>query len=141
VGRNFIWDLALSKLYSNCLLSTLNARASLQFSSRSTGDYHSAPRHNPVGVGSRRNDGSFSMEAMSPVRGLIYSEINAGLTLFRTSSARMTSRLVNRSTNIQTWSMELQSQRFVEKLGACLVFRLIFLVRFSKLEKMIHQVR
>jgi len=28
--RNFIWDLALTKLYSNCLLSTLNARASLQ---------------------------------------------------------------------------------------------------------------
>lgn len=27
--RNFLWDLALSKLYSNCLLSTLNARASL----------------------------------------------------------------------------------------------------------------
>ncbi|KIM37992.1 hypothetical protein M413DRAFT_448037 [Hebeloma cylindrosporum] len=27
---NFIWDLALTKLYSNCLLSTLNARASLQ---------------------------------------------------------------------------------------------------------------
>lgn len=26
--RNFIWDLALSKLYSNCLLSTLNARSS-----------------------------------------------------------------------------------------------------------------
>ncbi|KAF5383041.1 hypothetical protein D9615_004797 [Tricholomella constricta] len=26
---NFLWDLALSKLYSNCLLSTLNARASL----------------------------------------------------------------------------------------------------------------
>lgn len=26
---NFIWDLALSKLYANCLLSTLNARASL----------------------------------------------------------------------------------------------------------------
>ncbi|KAF5324081.1 hypothetical protein D9619_011225 [Psilocybe cf. subviscida] len=25
---NFIWDLALSKLYSNCLLSTLNARSS-----------------------------------------------------------------------------------------------------------------
>lgn len=28
-SRNFIWDLALSKLYANCLLSTLNARASL----------------------------------------------------------------------------------------------------------------
>ncbi|PPR03729.1 hypothetical protein CVT24_007377 [Panaeolus cyanescens] len=27
---NFIWDFALSKLYSNCLLSTLNARAELQ---------------------------------------------------------------------------------------------------------------
>jgi len=26
---NFIWDLALSKLYTNCLMSTLNARASL----------------------------------------------------------------------------------------------------------------
>ncbi|KAG6863410.1 hypothetical protein C0991_006124, partial [Blastosporella zonata] len=27
---NFLWDLALSKLYSNCLLSTLNARASMR---------------------------------------------------------------------------------------------------------------
>ncbi|EDR08944.1 uncharacterized protein LACBIDRAFT_296562 [Laccaria bicolor S238N-H82] len=27
--RNFIWDLALTKLYANCLLSTLNARAKL----------------------------------------------------------------------------------------------------------------
>jgi len=26
---NFLWDLALSKLYTNCLMSTLNARASL----------------------------------------------------------------------------------------------------------------
>ncbi|KAJ7579913.1 hypothetical protein C8J56DRAFT_1089505 [Mycena floridula] len=30
---NFIWDLALSKIYSNCLMSTLNARATLQNSS------------------------------------------------------------------------------------------------------------
>jgi hypothetical protein len=30
LSRNFIWDLALTKLYSNCLLSTLNARASLK---------------------------------------------------------------------------------------------------------------
>jgi len=119
VGRNFIWDLALSKLYSNCLLSTLNARASLQFSSRSTGDCHSAPRHNPVGVSSRRNGGSFSMEAMSSVRGSSYiPSRSAGITLFRTSSGRMTSRLVNRLTNIQTWNMGLQSQRFVANLGA-----------------------
>ncbi|KAJ7059512.1 hypothetical protein C8F01DRAFT_1210532 [Mycena amicta] len=27
--RNFVWDIALSKLYSNCLLSTLNARQEL----------------------------------------------------------------------------------------------------------------
>ncbi|KAF9041474.1 hypothetical protein BJ165DRAFT_1489239 [Panaeolus papilionaceus] len=27
---NFVWDFSLSKLYSNCLLSTLNARAELQ---------------------------------------------------------------------------------------------------------------
>ena len=75
--RNFIWDLALSKLYSNCLLSTLNARASLQFSSRSTVDYHSAPRHNPGTAPCRRNDG-FSMEAMSPARGSTYIN-NPGL--------------------------------------------------------------
>lgn len=31
--RNFIWDLALTKLYSNCLLSTLNTRAELKESS------------------------------------------------------------------------------------------------------------
>lgn len=31
--RNFIWDLALTKLYSNCLLSTLNARTELKESS------------------------------------------------------------------------------------------------------------
>ncbi|KAF9000864.1 hypothetical protein BDQ17DRAFT_1359107 [Cyathus striatus] len=39
---NFLWDLALSKLYSNCLLSTLNARASL--SEKSSG-YSNGGRH------------------------------------------------------------------------------------------------
>lgn len=29
-GRNFIWDLALTKVYANCLMSTLNARAALK---------------------------------------------------------------------------------------------------------------
>ncbi|KAJ7440773.1 hypothetical protein B0H11DRAFT_2352271 [Mycena galericulata] len=33
---NFVWDLALSKLYSNCLLSTLNARQSLNNASNSS---------------------------------------------------------------------------------------------------------
>lgn len=34
---NFIWDLALSKLYTNCLMSTLNARQSLNGVSTSNG--------------------------------------------------------------------------------------------------------
>ncbi|KAF8068069.1 hypothetical protein FPV67DRAFT_1171021 [Lyophyllum atratum] len=34
---NFLWDLALSKLYSNCLLSTLNARASLNEKTTNSG--------------------------------------------------------------------------------------------------------
>ncbi|KAJ3763781.1 hypothetical protein EV360DRAFT_65957 [Lentinula raphanica] len=33
---NFIWDLALAKLYTNCLMSTLNARSSLLTTSRSS---------------------------------------------------------------------------------------------------------
>ncbi|KAG6889268.1 hypothetical protein C0995_002263 [Termitomyces sp. Mi166 len=37
---NFLWDLALSKLYTNCLLSTLNARASLN--DKATGSSHAA---------------------------------------------------------------------------------------------------
>jgi len=34
---NFVWDLALSKLYTNCLMSTLNARQSLNSQSASGG--------------------------------------------------------------------------------------------------------
>ncbi|KAJ7441085.1 hypothetical protein FB451DRAFT_119456 [Mycena latifolia] len=33
---NFVWDLALSKLYSNCLMSTLNARQKLNSASHSS---------------------------------------------------------------------------------------------------------
>lgn len=36
IAVNFVWDLALSKLYSNCLLSTLNARQKLNSASRSS---------------------------------------------------------------------------------------------------------
>lgn len=41
---NFLWDLALTKLYANCLLSTLNARASSKESSsfNNAGQNHSA---------------------------------------------------------------------------------------------------
>ncbi|KAF8914426.1 hypothetical protein CPB84DRAFT_1759235 [Gymnopilus junonius] len=47
---NFLWDLSLSKLYSNCLLSTLNARESLQ---DLTG-YQSQQRHIVSSGGNRR---------------------------------------------------------------------------------------
>ncbi|KAJ3743233.1 hypothetical protein DFH05DRAFT_1300540 [Lentinula detonsa] len=35
-GLNFLWDLTLSKLYTNCLMSTLNARAGLLRNSQNT---------------------------------------------------------------------------------------------------------
>ncbi|KAJ3507118.1 hypothetical protein NLJ89_g6485 [Agrocybe chaxingu] len=56
---NFLWDLALSKLYANCLLSTLNARSGLQ---ELTG-YHSQQR-NVVSSGAiRRQQQDSSLEA------------------------------------------------------------------------------
>jgi len=36
IAVNFVWDLALSKLYSNCLLSTLNARQTLNSASHAS---------------------------------------------------------------------------------------------------------
>lgn len=66
--RNFIWDLSLTKLYANCLLSTLNSRASLQVSTRSTVDHHSLPRQMGTGLTPRRPDGGLSLEPMSPRR-------------------------------------------------------------------------
>jgi len=36
IAVNFVWDLALSKLYSNCLLSTLNARQKLNSASHAS---------------------------------------------------------------------------------------------------------
>ncbi|KAJ7016101.1 hypothetical protein C8F04DRAFT_1203242 [Mycena alexandri] len=35
-GSNFTWDIALSKLYANCLLSSLNVRHALQLASHVT---------------------------------------------------------------------------------------------------------
>jgi hypothetical protein len=49
---NFLWDLALSKLYTNCLLSTLNARQSLQ----ETTGYQSQQRHISSSGGNRRQE-------------------------------------------------------------------------------------
>jgi len=44
---NFIWDLTLSKLYTNCLLSTLNARSTL----KSMSGLHSGQRNVVIGDG------------------------------------------------------------------------------------------
>ncbi|KAF4588806.1 hypothetical protein EYR40_010361 [Pleurotus pulmonarius] len=55
---NFIWDLALSKLYSNCLLSTLNARASL-LNIPSSGSSNGNMNRNISSGGPRRHPESF----------------------------------------------------------------------------------
>ncbi|TFK36160.1 hypothetical protein BDQ12DRAFT_634540 [Crucibulum laeve] len=52
---NFLWDLALSKLYSNCLLSTLNARESLN----DMAGYQSQQRHAISSSGNRRQGDTF----------------------------------------------------------------------------------
>jgi len=60
--RNFVFDFALSKLYSNCLLATLNARASIQASTKSSTD---SARLNPIVLPSRR-------EGMPPTKQSAY---------------------------------------------------------------------
>ena len=49
--RNFLWDLALSKLYANCLLSTLNARMTIKESS------HGSLNQRQLGCGSSGTSG------------------------------------------------------------------------------------
>jgi len=53
---NFVWDLTLSKLYTNCLLSTLNARSTLLNNSQ-TGS--SGPFRDPESLSRRQNDFRF----------------------------------------------------------------------------------
>ncbi|KAJ2920612.1 hypothetical protein H1R20_g16481, partial [Candolleomyces eurysporus] len=49
---NFLWDLALSKLYANCLLSTLNARMTIKESS------HASLNQRQIGCGSSGTSGN-----------------------------------------------------------------------------------
>ncbi|EKM82062.1 hypothetical protein AGABI1DRAFT_112209 [Agaricus bisporus var. burnettii JB137-S8] len=60
---NFIWDLALTKIYANCLMSTLNARASLK--EMTSG--HSNQRHFSSTPGSSRRLNT-TTDPMSPLR-------------------------------------------------------------------------
>ncbi|PFH47888.1 hypothetical protein AMATHDRAFT_66568 [Amanita thiersii Skay4041] len=81
-GLNFLWDLALSKLYANCLLSTLNARASLV-------QYTSGYSHNRHAVSSampRIQHPDYAMEdGIDPVRSSMF-ELNSRKPLSSTSS-------------------------------------------------------
>lgn len=43
IHRNFVWDLALVKIYANCLMSSLNARSGLADTVASYGN--SAPKY------------------------------------------------------------------------------------------------
>ncbi|KAF5355610.1 hypothetical protein D9757_012905 [Collybiopsis confluens] len=54
-GLNFIWDLTLAKLYTNCLMSTLNARAGLMKSSENNGS-SGLPHRNPLENSSSRRE-------------------------------------------------------------------------------------
>ncbi|RDB17466.1 hypothetical protein Hypma_001629 [Hypsizygus marmoreus] len=59
---NFLWDLALTKLYTNCLLSTLNARAALN---EKVGG--SSSHGNRISTAGRRQVDTFDTSHMSPV--------------------------------------------------------------------------
>ncbi|KAF9459784.1 hypothetical protein BDZ94DRAFT_1267364 [Collybia nuda] len=57
---NFLWDLALSKLYTNCLMSTLNARAAL----KDMAQVSSHGQRNPLSsAGGRRAGEGFGVES------------------------------------------------------------------------------
>ncbi|KAF6755006.1 hypothetical protein DFP72DRAFT_356133 [Ephemerocybe angulata] len=53
---NFLWDLALSKLYANCLLSTLNARANIKESTLGSNPRQAVSSPNGVGGNAGRRD-------------------------------------------------------------------------------------
>ncbi|KAF8157232.1 hypothetical protein B0H34DRAFT_798528 [Crassisporium funariophilum] len=88
---NFLWDLALSKLYSNCLLSTLNARSGLQ---EMTG-YQSQQR-NVVSSGGRRPEGMMDGPAHNlgsamyelETRTFDHSDVEYGITITKVVETR-----------------------------------------------------
>ncbi|KAF8198501.1 hypothetical protein BJ912DRAFT_951596 [Pholiota molesta] len=91
---NFVWDLALSKLYANCLLSTLNARLSIQ----ETSGYHaSQQRHPPSSSAGVRRPGesdapahilSSSMYELDTRRSFNPSDIEYGVTITKIVETR-----------------------------------------------------
>ncbi|KXN86822.1 hypothetical protein AN958_09558 [Leucoagaricus sp. SymC.cos] len=60
---NFIWDLALTKLYTNCLLSTLNARASLKEMTSA----QSGQRQISTGGGNSRRPNHYLDQPVTPI--------------------------------------------------------------------------
>jgi len=58
---NFIWDLSLTKIYANCLLSTLNARAGLKEMS----SHHS--NHRQISTIASRRQNTFADQPLTPI--------------------------------------------------------------------------
>ena len=74
---NFLWDLALSKLYANCLLSTLNARSQLQDLAYASN--HRYPSNERVkGSGGRRIQGDLADSQGRVFSSPVYELNNAG---------------------------------------------------------------
>ncbi|KAF8144483.1 hypothetical protein K438DRAFT_2029136 [Mycena galopus ATCC 62051] len=67
LALNFVWDLPLSKLYSNALLSTLNARAVLGSMSGSRARFGSGPHSAPRGTHTETHTGRLVFEDMALV--------------------------------------------------------------------------
>lgn len=57
---NFIWDLALTKIYANCLLSTLNARAGLK-------EMSSHSNHRQISTSNGRRPTGFMDQPLTPI--------------------------------------------------------------------------
>nr|GAT57313.1 predicted protein [Mycena chlorophos] len=80
---NFVWDIALSKLYTNCLLSTLNARQALNAASFGHGSSLQRHQHQQRNVMLSPATGGTSMKHAGAVDGDVYvrSEGLAALSL------------------------------------------------------------
>ncbi|KAF5327055.1 hypothetical protein D9619_005009 [Psilocybe cf. subviscida] len=89
---NFLWDLALSKLYSNCLLSTLNARSSVAdsmayssqqrhaISSRGQRNKHDTMMDSPAHTGS-------SLYDLNPRKSILsHSDMEYGVTVTKVTT-------------------------------------------------------
>ncbi|TEB27769.1 hypothetical protein FA13DRAFT_1794514 [Coprinellus micaceus] len=88
---NFLWDLALSKLYANCLLSTLNARATIKESTQGSNPRQSNQGNRRGGTGSGV-EGAYNIP---PLASHLASSANTHYSEFELDEAGITN--LNRS--------------------------------------------